>query len=119
MVLGTTARAMVMEDLGALKPSSLPGVDGFDDEFGFGAEVPPADPVASPPFTGYGAGDPSVVPPGALMNFILATAEIAIVVGAVGALLLRLPRSSSRPPCPPLPSCSLLLLLGLLLLLLQ
>merc|ERR1719221_183199 len=92
MVLGTTARAMVMEDLGALKPSSLPGVDGLDDEFGFGAEVPPADPVASPPFTGYGAGDPSaqwVVPSGALVNFVLASAEILIVVGAVVALLMR------------------------------
>ncbi|CAK0840717.1 unnamed protein product [Prorocentrum cordatum] len=46
--------------------SSLPGLDELDDEFGFGAEVPPADPAASPPFSGYGAGDPSAqwaVPP--------------------------------------------------------
>mmetsp|Transcript_72571 Transcript_72571/g.189287 ORF Transcript_72571/g.189287 Transcript_72571/m.189287 type:complete len:200 (+) Transcript_72571:139-738(+) len=72
--------------------SSLPGLDELDDEFGFGAEVPPADPAASPPFSGYGAGDPSAqwaVPPQAIVNLFLAIAEIAIVVGAVAALLLR------------------------------
>lgn len=72
--------------------SSLPGLDELDDEFGFGAEVPPADPFASPPFTGYGADGASaqwVLPPGALLNFILFSAEILIVVACVVALLLR------------------------------
>jgi len=73
--------------------SSLPGLDELDDEFGFGAEVPPADPVeVRGTFTGYGADGPSaqwVLPPGALLNFILFSAEILIVVAGVVALLLR------------------------------
>lgn len=79
--------------------SSLPGLDELEDEFGLGAEVPPPDAYANPPFiTGYGATSLSsdwALPPRAYLNLFLVVLQLGVLM-AGAALLLRAWRRSRQ-----------------------